>query len=386
MKKKIWILLVIIIVLAILVGAIVVTHIIPEEESIIEVSILNSGYEGLDQSGRPEFWKEDSRGGWFVDTENPYDGEVCMQATVSWSWLSQEIPVNPGKYYLLKAYTKSNIVIRTEKNYQNTFLTLECLDKNNRVINKYWGIVNAVSSWQQKEVLIASPDDTKKIRVKLAKRQGEGSVWFDNLELIEISSAKEMLNPGFEELNGSNKPKFWREDSRGGWFIDTSDPYEGEICMRATVAWSYLMQEIPVDPNSYYALRSYVKSDIIIPEEENYCNTFLTLECLDKDGKVIDRYWGIVNAISSWQLKEVAMGIPKNTRMLRIKLAKRQGKGSVWFDNLELVKLPSYLRIYFIRKILQDKPFFIFYGIIYTVLIVLLIRIIIKEIVQGKRG
>ncbi|MBA7714625.1 hypothetical protein ES703_123654 [subsurface metagenome] len=55
------------------------------------------------------------------------------------------------------------------------------------------------------------------MRIKLAKRQGEGSVWFDDLRLIESSSPiskgerKMILNPGFELLNESGRPQSWIE-------------------------------------------------------------------------------------------------------------------------------------------------------------------------------
>jgi len=351
---------------------------IKKEKTILRVSLTNPGFEAIDESGKPKFWTEDVRGGWVVDTKYPYKGKVCMQANVSWSWLEQEIPVNSERHYLLRVYVKSDIVIPGKENYQNTFLTLECIDKRGRVIYKNWGIVNASPAWELKEVRICTPGDTQKIRIKLAKRLGEGSVWFDDVKIREIS-VKPILNESFEELNRFNKPLFWKEDPKGGWIVDTKEAYEGKVCMQATVSWSFLSQEVPVRAKGYYALKAYVKSDIIIPGEENYQNTFLTLECLDKDNKVISRNWGIVNATSSWQLKKVDIATPKYTRVIRIKLAKRQGEGSVWFDNLKLVKLPSYLRFPFFRKILKDKLFLISYMVIWCILILFLLRVSFKK-------
>jgi len=51
-----------------------------------------------------------------------------MRATVSWSWLEQEIAIKSGKCYELEAYIKSDIAL-SEKDYRNTFLTLECLSE-----------------------------------------------------------------------------------------------------------------------------------------------------------------------------------------------------------------------------------------------------------------
>jgi len=377
MRKKIIFLVTAITIVTILLGFLYIL-VIKKEKTILETSIANSGFETIDESGKPKFWIEDAGGGWLIDAKDPFEGKVCVKATESWSWLEQEIPVYPERHYLLRVYVKSDIVIPGEENYQNTFLTLECIDKRGKVIYKNWGIVSASPIWELKEVMISTPGDTKKIRVKLAKRQGEGSVWFDNLEIEEIS-AKPILNGNFEELNEFNKPLFWKEDTKGGWIANTKEAYEGKVCMQATVSWSYLLQEVAVRSKSYYVLKAYVKSDIIIPGEENYQNTFLTLECLDKDNKVISRNWGIVNATYFWQLKEVDMATPNHTRVIRIKLAKRQGEGSVWFDNLKLVKLPSYLRFPFFRKILKDKLFLISYMVIWCILILFLLRVSFKK-------
>ena len=303
--------------------------------------ILNPNFETLDDSGKLNFWKEDAKGGWSVDAREPYSEERSMRATVAWSWLSQEIPVRAKAYYTLKAYVRSDITIPEKKDYHNTFLTLECLNWRKKVINKEWGIVNATSSWQLKKNLIFTPPGTRKIRIMLGKREGEGNVWFDEVELKEVPPGA-VLNPGFEMIS-EKKPKFWKEHLQGGWSLDAREPYSEERSMQATVAWSWLSQEVPVKSERYYILRAYVRSDITIPEKADYHNTFLTLECLNKKNKVIQREWGIVNATSSWQLRENTIFVPPGTRKIGVKLAKREGEGSVWFDNVSLVEMPPSL-------------------------------------------
>ncbi|GAI46917.1 unnamed protein product, partial [marine sediment metagenome] len=114
------------------------------------------------------------------------------------------------------------------------------------------------------------------------------------LELKEVPPGA-VLNPGFEMIS-EKKPKFWKEGLQGGWSLDAREPYRGERSMQATVAWSWLSQEVPVKSERYYILRAYVRSDITTPEKADYHNTFLTLECLNKKNKVIQGEWGIVNA------------------------------------------------------------------------------------------
>jgi len=301
--------------------------------------ILNPGFEILDSSDKPDYWKDDSTGGWSVDSEVLYRGERSIRGTVAWSWLSQEVRVRPEGYYAFRVYLRSDITALEEEDYANVFLTLEYLNWRKKVIKKDWGIVNATSSWKLKENLISTPPGTRKIRIKLAKRQGEGSVWFDEVELVE-SSPNLVLNPGFETLDSSDKPELWREASQKGWSSDIEEFYEGKMSMRATVAWSWLSQEVRVRPEGYYALRVYLRSDITALEEEDYANTFLSLECVDKEGKVLEKNWGIVNATSSWELRENSISTPLGSEKIRIKLAKRQGEGSVWFDEVKLVEVP----------------------------------------------
>jgi len=334
--------------------------------------LLNSGFESLESSGKPDFWKEDPQGGWSVDTEESYGGEKSMQASLAWSWLSQEVPVKSEKYYILKIYIRSDITIPEKEDYANTFLTLECLDEENEVIHRKWGIVNATSSWELKENSISTPPGTRKIRIKLAKRQGEGRVWFDEVELKEIPTTL-VLNPGFEMLNDSGKPEFWKEHPSRGWSSGTRGAYEGERFMQASVDWSWLSQEVPVRPKTYYTLRAQLRSNITIPEKEDYANTFLTLECLDKENKVLKRVWGITNATLLWQPRESVIFTPPETRQIRIKLAKRQGVGYIWFDGLELIRhrYPPHLW--------GDKPFLIFYFLIYAILVLSLLRLIFRK-------
>ena len=334
--------------------------------------ILNPGFETLDTSGKPDLWKEDPQEGWSVDAKRPYRGERSMQAKGAWSWFSQEVPVRAETYYTLRAYVRSDIGNLEKEDYYNTLLTLECLNWRKKVIKREWGIVNATSSWELKESSISTPPGTRKIRIKLAKRQGEGSVWFDEVKLVQ-SSQNLVFNPGFEILNGFGKPKFWKEHPYGGWSSDAQGPYEGERSMRNAIAWSYLSQEVLVRPKTYYTLRVYLRSDITIPEKKDVANTLLTLECLDRENEVLKMEWGVTHATLLWQPRENVIFTPPETVHLRIKLAKRQGEGSVWFDGLELIRhrYPPHLW--------GDKPFFIFYFALYAILALSLLRMIFKK-------
>jgi len=338
--------------------------ILEEEKKIISLKVLNSGFErGLD---KPYSWSEDARGGWSIDKEDPYIGDRCMQATEGWSWFSQKVPVEPEKFYRLKARLKSDI-----KDRENVFLTLECLNKDDEVIKREWGARSATSLWHLKESSIFTPKDTKMIKIRLAKRQGEGSVWFDEVELEKTSSSL-LSNPGFEM--GLDKPDSWVEDAEGGWSIDKEDPYIGDRCIQATKGWSSLWQKVPVEPEKFYRLKARLKSDIKDRE-----NALLALICLDKNGKEIEKEDGVRTATSSWHLKENSIFTPKGTKTIKIRLAKRQGGGSVWFDEVEFKKFPLYMRIKFLRGIAEDKPFFIFYFLIYALLLFFLLRIVFKK-------
>ncbi len=343
----------------------IVTYVVLKEEEVtISSEVLNPSFEiGLD---KPDSWGQDPMGGWSVETGDPYIGKRYMQATESWSYLWQEIPVEPERFYKLKAGVKSDIEAE-----ENALVTLECLNKDHEVIEREYGVRSATSSWQLKENLIFATKDTRLIRIILAKRLGEGSVWFDGVELIKIDSFP-VVNPSFE--TGLDKPDSWQQDPIGGWSIETEDPYVGKRYMQATVSWSYLWQEIPVEPEKFYRLKARVKSDIEAGE-----NALVTLECRKEDGTVVGREYGVINAVSSWQLEENSILTPKDTRKIRIKLAKRRGEGSVWFDGVELTKLPSYMRIKFLRAVAEDKPFFIFYFLIYALLFFLLLKVVLKK-------
>jgi|GEM_PF-1659051 len=355
-----------------------------ELEQISTGMILNSNFEILGRQGKLAHWTQDSKGGWSVDSENPYQGDNSMQATIAWSWLSQEIPVKPDRYYILKAYVRSDMSLTTEEQKDNTFLELECLNGENEVIRSDYGITSAPSFWQDEVRQIYAPEETEKIRIKLAKRQGEGSVWFDGLTLEEFLSVS-INNPGFEIVDESGGPDYWAQDPRGGWLVDTQKAYQGDNSMQATIGWSWLSQEIPVKPEKKYTLQVYSRSDIIIPRGIEDWNTFLALECLNKEGEVVRTNMVQLNVDFLWKPQVISVYAPEGTEKMRVKLAKRQGGGSVWFDEPKIVKLTWYMKNTFLQRIAEDKPFFIFYFSVYFILLVLLLRLILKKVSPERK-
>jgi len=340
--------------------------------------LSNFDFEIVDTSGKLQPWAEDARASWSVNTEEAYEGKRCMQATVGGGQLWQEVPARQNKYYTLKAYLKSDIVVPTKTDYEDTFLSLECLTKKGEVIKTEYGIVNASCPWQLKIREIYTPAGTGRVMAKLAKRQGEGSVWFDNIELGE-SSPVLLRNPGFEAVDQLGRLDAWAEDPMGGWSVSTGESYERERSVQATVSWSWLSQEIPVRPERYYTLKGRLKSNIALTEGKDDWNAFLALQCLDKERKVIAEQIGQLKVGPFWELGQVGLYAPENTDKMRIKLAKRQGQGSVWFDNIEITESVWYMKIKLIRRILEDKPFFIFYFSLYLALLICLIWIIVKR-------
>ncbi len=376
MKKKTKIIL-LAVVIGILIGSIYGSLRMITGEEIGENLLKNFNFEIVDTSGKLQSWTEDPKEGWSVDIEEPYEGKRYMQATVGWSWLWQDVRVKSNKYYLLKVYVRSDIVIPGKVKGEDTFLTLECIDWMGRVIQRDYGVVSATSSWEEKIRQIYAPRWTKKVRVRLAKRRGEGSVWFDKLELKQLPSIS-VLNSNFEMLDKLGRLKYWKEGPKGGWSINTEYPFEGERCMQATEGWSWLSQEIAAKPKRYYTLKGYLRSDIVFTEEEDW-NAFLALECLDEKNKVISEKMVQLNATQLWKPQKVSVYAPENTKKIIVKLAKRKGEGSVWFDNLKMTESVWYMKMKFLRRILEDKPFFIFYFSIYFILLISLLRLILKR-------
>ncbi|GAH17935.1 unnamed protein product, partial [marine sediment metagenome] len=65
---------------------------------------------------------------------------------------------------------------------------------------------------------------------------------------------------------GTYKLVFRRESPEKEWIVDATNSYEGTRCIQATVAWSWLWQDVPVEPDRYYVLSTYVRSDIVSSE------------------------------------------------------------------------------------------------------------------------
>jgi hypothetical protein len=336
--------------------------------------LLNPDFENLEGLDKPESWSTGPE--WSVDIEEPYGGKNCMRTSTAWSWLLQEVSAKPEQYYSFTAYVKSNIKVEKKTDFQNTFLWLDYLDKEGQIVKEEYGAIFAVSSWRLYGRVILSPTKTEKIRVKLGKRLGEGNVWFDRVELRPLSENL-LLNPDFETLAPSGNPEFW--GSVSGWSVDTKEPHRGKNYMQGTIAWQWLWQTIPARPKSFLTLRAHLRSDITTAREVDYENTIIGLVCIDGEGNVVKKEERTMVAPSSWRENEVAIYTPAGTTAVKIMLAKRLGEGSLWVDDLQMRRLPSYLRIRILRAFLEDKPFFIFYFSVYLILVISLLRVVLKR-------
>jgi len=335
--------------------------------------LLNADFEVLEEPDKPKFW---SRGpGWSVDTQEAYQGKSCLRASEAWRWLSQEVPAKPEKYYSFTAYVKSDIGVARKTDYQNTFLWLDCLDKEGKVIKEDPSPVYVASSWGLYGRVVLTPTKTEKIQVKLGKRLGEGSVWFDGIELRLLSNNL-LLNPDFEILDSQGRPVFW--GAGRGWSVDTMMPYRGKNCMQGTEPWHQLWQLLPAKAKSFFILNAHLRSNITAEGADNL-NAVMFLMCLDSKGELIKQEEQAMVAPFSWQEREISVYTPDDTTAVKIVLAKRLGEGSLWVDDLQVRQLPSYLRIRILRAILDDKPFFIFYFAIYLILVISLLRVVLKR-------
>jgi len=336
--------------------------------------LLNPDFEDLEEPNKPRFWNTGAE--WSVDTEKPYGGKNCMRASEAWSWLSQEISAKPEEYYSFTVYVKSDIPIAKETDYENTFLWLDYLDEKGQIIKEEFGTIFATPSWRTYGRVILTPEKTAKIQVKVGKRLGEGSVWFDGVELRSLSNNL-LLNPDFEIFDPSGNPEFW--GSMSGWSVDTKEPHRGKNCMKGDVPWHWLWQTIPAEPKSYLTVKSHLRSDITTAKEVDFENTVVSFVCLDGKGNVLKREERTMVAPFSWRGNEMAIYTPAGTTVAKIMVAKRLGEGSLWVDDLQMRRLPSYLRIRILRAFLEDKLFFIFYFAVYLILVISLLRVVLKR-------
>jgi len=147
--------------------------------------LLNPDFETLGPSGNPEFWG--SMSGWSVDTREPYQGKNCMQGIVPWQQLWQLIPAKAKSFFILNAHLRSNITAEGADNL-NAVMFLMCLDSKGELIKQEEQAMVASFSWQEREISVYTPDNTTAVKIVLAKRLGEGSLWVDDLQVRQLPS------------------------------------------------------------------------------------------------------------------------------------------------------------------------------------------------------
>jgi hypothetical protein len=190
---------------------------VPQREKISNSKLIKTY--NFDKKGEkyPEGWgvmavRPDKR--WKIEGFSWEKGEVCkkggcLKEAVGSSYLfkqarfiSEAIPIKPGKKYLVEGWIKSGKPLTEEE--KNGFIRIDFYEEE-KMEKAEKGIIAAVSSrvwgdssWQKKEVEETAPNQAKFMRISLQQEGAAVDFFFDEIKIYEGE-------PSAEEIQAANR-------------------------------------------------------------------------------------------------------------------------------------------------------------------------------------
>jgi hypothetical protein len=209
--------------------------------------------------------------------------------------------------------------------------------------NKLKGVINMKKNCMRKAILFVMVFSIILVNL-IVTGAGVGSSDYDP----SLADGNLVQNPGFEVLDSNNLPIKW------GWndiWTPSDTAYAGNCS--ATYRrddpnqYKLLTQMIPAQPDSYYRISCWIKTDnISINPEKSSCGAKICLEWSDTNGTFLGGYYtkGIIGTNDWQQVSGITNKIPAVATKIRVTVFITEGStGQAWFDDLSVTK--------------YDKPF-----------------------------
>ncbi len=294
--------------------------------------ILNSGFE----NATPEPFSSGATGGTlepeFLE-QHVHAGQFSVRhlATQNGSYTDPWFGSNPVAYngdttFRLSTWAKAaNSGTRIR-------VYIFCLTKGNGASPDYYSSTLATigTEWQEIRHTHICPADRDYATVRLDNLEFGNTVWWDDLELIQVPNAIEQ--PGFE--SGKLEGTFDRVSS-GSLQIDGSDAYKGAYSLKhtATANDSYTLPYTgvgaaltPVAPGDQLTLSIWVKAATNTPVQ-------MRIFCYDKSYASVGNKRKNFTATTSWQQLALTHSCPQGAQHAGLRLDNDGGAGSiVWWD------------------------------------------------------
>ncbi len=257
-------------------------------------------------------------GAWLmgVSTTNPNGGGAY-----------QIVSAVPNAIYALSGWGKQTV------NDGTSFLGAQCLDSSNNLIaGTSQSQVFSGTDYSQYSCSITTPWNTAKIQVFLWKGAGSGGyLYADDLNLSLVQTGLNQLqNPGFENQNVG-----WGDwGYRNAVNTPSSAVHSGTWGMGITAGSSYggTYQIVPAVPNAIYGLSGWGKQTV-----DDGTSSF-GAECLDSNNNVIGIPQSQVFSGTNYSWYLFGFTTPANTAKILVYLWKGVGSGSLYADDLYLLK------------------------------------------------
>lgn len=136
-----------------------------------------------------------------------------------------------------------------------------------------------------------------------------------------------------------SRPSSWVADAPAAWAW-RAHRHGASWVAGSSVAWSFLTQTLAARPNHLYDISVRLRADVPPgPGEEG--NAFAWLDGLDARGRIIQTDYGICHATRAWTEFQRHIVAAEQVRSWRLRLAKRGGAGTVWFDRASVLEGPE---------------------------------------------
>ncbi|MBM4078459.1 MAG: hypothetical protein FJ278_02085, partial [Planctomycetes bacterium] len=216
-----------------------------------------------------------------------------------------------GKTYRLRVWLKSTDAVKEA-------VAIRATDRSNKSLGRWSINIAQPMDWTEKQLVFTFGDDVRWVDIVLGVAGQKATVWFDDIVLEETAA------------DGKAKEAVWAETPQNRFFRQWVRLFSGE-------GRPYLLMGQMLHPPPLAA--ETIKCSVPQAWQAPHAHRRVPVHFSDAQGKILgSAYIDIGVSDVGWEKRDVTFTVPEGAKRCTMYLY-LQGKGKLWFDDLELVEV-----------------------------------------------